>query len=81
VLLYVAGSFTHDVKPTVLSLPIILKLSLREMGRPFSEDGHRGLLRCQLLPGRKSPKGNLSGDAMLLASFFVIHEKRPWHTS
>lgn len=34
VALYSAGSFTKDVKPTVLSLPLMLKLSLSEIGRP-----------------------------------------------
>lgn len=34
--LYVAGWLTHETKPTVESLPIILKLSLREMGKPWS---------------------------------------------
>lgn len=36
VLLYVAGSLTSDVKPTVESLPMMLKLSLREIGRPWN---------------------------------------------
>jgi hypothetical protein len=34
VALYLAGLSTKDVKPTVLSLPLILKLSLSEIGRP-----------------------------------------------
>jgi hypothetical protein len=34
VALYVAGLLTNEAKPTVLSLPMTLKLSLREMGRP-----------------------------------------------
>jgi hypothetical protein len=36
VALYLAGVLTKDVKPTVLSLPLMLKLSLRETGRPCS---------------------------------------------
>lgn len=36
VALYGAGSFTNEVKPTVLSFPLTLKLSLRDMGRPWS---------------------------------------------
>jgi len=36
VALYSAGSFTSDAKPTVLSLPLMLKLSLSDMGRPWS---------------------------------------------
>lgn len=35
VALYVAGVFTKEVKPTVLSLPTILKLSLSDMGSPW----------------------------------------------
>ena len=36
VALYSAGVLTRDVKPTVLSLPLMLKLSFSEMGRPWS---------------------------------------------
>lgn len=36
VALYSAGLLTRDVKPTVLSLPLTLKLSFREIGRPCS---------------------------------------------
>jgi hypothetical protein len=35
VLLYVAGSLTSEAKPTVESVPIMLKLSFIEMGRPW----------------------------------------------
>lgn len=34
VALYSAGSFTNEVKPTVLSFPFMLKLSLSEIGSP-----------------------------------------------
>lgn len=36
VALYSAGSFTNEVKPTVLSFPLMLKLSFSEMGKPWS---------------------------------------------
>jgi hypothetical protein len=36
VALYSAGLFTKAVKPTVLSFPLMLKLSLSEIGRPCS---------------------------------------------